>query len=40
MKIAVRTVSLRRRWRAPWRIIAKNSSSGPCRQLPCFFLFL
>jgi hypothetical protein len=38
MKIAVRTVSLRMRWRAPWRIIAKNSSSGPRRQLPRFFL--
>jgi hypothetical protein len=39
MKIAVRTVSLRRRWRAQWRIIAKNSSSGPRRQLPRFFYF-
>ncbi len=26
--------------RAPWRIIAKNSSSGPRKQLPHFFLFL
>jgi hypothetical protein len=43
MKIAVHTVSLRRRWhaqwRAPWRIIAKNSSSGPRRQLPRFFIY-
>ncbi len=38
MKIAVRTVSLRMRWRAPWRIIAKNSSSGPPMQLPRFFI--
>jgi hypothetical protein len=26
--------------RAPWLIIEKNSSSGPTRQLPLFFLFL
>jgi hypothetical protein len=41
MRIAKRTISLRRRWRAqwrtPWRIIVKNSSSGPRRQLPLFF---
>ncbi len=36
MKSAVRTFFLRR-WRAPWRTIAKNSSSGPPRQLPLFF---
>ncbi len=43
MKIAECTVSLRMRcraqWRAPWRIIAKNSSFGPRRQLPRFFYF-
>ncbi len=41
MKIAERTVFLRRRWRAQWRApcLLNNSvsSSGPRRQLPRFF---
>ncbi len=39
MRIVVRTIFLRRRWRAPWRITAKNSSSGPVDSFHVFFYF-